>query len=674
MKTRRIVFIILLTFLLQVTCALSKEYYIANKGNDNANGLSPEKSIRTIQKLNELTLRPGDKVFFRSGDYFTGTIRIESSGRDGKPIVFSSYGEGDKPVISGSFIINSFSKEKENLFSANCEKNVRYLFMNGNLLTLARYPDSGYLKMDGGGQDYLEDLDFPLTKRQVEGATVRMRTKNWQWEYRTVIDYSGYTLTFDSILFNKKSHSFVCQKGWGYYLDNKKNFLDSEREWYYAFNEKKIYLYSKHALNEKHLIEGSFLKCGFIISPGVSYVEISNISISGYTEKGIYCLGNNHHIDIRNNEFNQIGQFGIYVEGGSTYIGIKENAIRDIFGKGLELMEVAYSVIERNDMKRIGLVPGYGIDGVNGAIGISVVNREIPHNDPDDLSHHNKIINNYIDSTGYSAVRMDGHHNLCEGNIAKNGLLTLNDGGLFYCWGGVDSNYTFHNVFRNNIIINCVGNADSSTPGHHKINPGIYLDGGSRDIIIENNIVTKAGGAGIFVNQNCFRVTVRKNLCYDNRAGISIADWEMPYKSYGHVVINNILFCVMNLGQTLAVGNNNGTSISPGIINNNTHVSMNERYYISKTLVEDDLKTVKYYALKRWQKEHNLGQNSRYLKPAKNGTDYPFSEIFINESDTIMTIIPDERYQYMNLNKKVISGKISLEPRQAKVLFYRGNN
>lgn len=57
-------------------------YYVSNAGNDNNNGKSDAKSWKTIDRVNVQKLLPGDTVFFKSGDIFSGEIVIKYSGRE----------------------------------------------------------------------------------------------------------------------------------------------------------------------------------------------------------------------------------------------------------------------------------------------------------------------------------------------------------------------------------------------------------------------------------------------------------------------------------------------------------------------------------------------------------------------------------------------------------------
>jgi len=76
-------------------------WYLDPAGHDAADGTSPEQAWQTIARLNEVALEPGDRVCFRAGGLFRGSLRAVS-GEPGRPVVYTRYGEGPKPVLQGS--------------------------------------------------------------------------------------------------------------------------------------------------------------------------------------------------------------------------------------------------------------------------------------------------------------------------------------------------------------------------------------------------------------------------------------------------------------------------------------------------------------------------------------------------------------------------------------------
>lgn len=74
-------------------------YYVSEKnGNDDNDGKSPEKALKTIEGLKAKMRFPGANtaVLFERGGIYRGQINVVSG------MLYGSYGTGDKPVISGS--------------------------------------------------------------------------------------------------------------------------------------------------------------------------------------------------------------------------------------------------------------------------------------------------------------------------------------------------------------------------------------------------------------------------------------------------------------------------------------------------------------------------------------------------------------------------------------------
>ena len=87
--------------------ALATEYFLDSAGGNDANdGKSPENAWRSLERLDKAALEPGDVVRFRRDRVWRGTLRAKS-GSEGKPIVYSDYGDGAKPRILQSVDLSS---------------------------------------------------------------------------------------------------------------------------------------------------------------------------------------------------------------------------------------------------------------------------------------------------------------------------------------------------------------------------------------------------------------------------------------------------------------------------------------------------------------------------------------------------------------------------------------
>lgn len=89
-------------FMLATICTYSqsKIYFISPDGNDNASGLSLKTAWKSLDKVNQTTFLPGDQILFESGQVWYGQLQPKGSGEEGKPIILSSYGGREKPVIN----------------------------------------------------------------------------------------------------------------------------------------------------------------------------------------------------------------------------------------------------------------------------------------------------------------------------------------------------------------------------------------------------------------------------------------------------------------------------------------------------------------------------------------------------------------------------------------------
>ncbi|NLR93864.1 carbohydrate binding domain-containing protein [Flammeovirga agarivorans] len=78
-------------------------YYVdASNGNDTADGITKETAWKSLDKVNSRSFVPGDKILFKAGEIWEGQLEITTTrGTEDHPILFSRYGEGDKPKING---------------------------------------------------------------------------------------------------------------------------------------------------------------------------------------------------------------------------------------------------------------------------------------------------------------------------------------------------------------------------------------------------------------------------------------------------------------------------------------------------------------------------------------------------------------------------------------------
>ena len=123
-------------------------YYVSSENGDDANdGTSEKKAFKSLDKINDITLQPGDKVLLEKGSVFDDQyIHVKGSGSAEAPIEISTYGEGDRPQINangkgvwyqdyGNRLDNTWHKYRGNVSSTILLEDVEYIEVRGLELT-----------------------------------------------------------------------------------------------------------------------------------------------------------------------------------------------------------------------------------------------------------------------------------------------------------------------------------------------------------------------------------------------------------------------------------------------------------------------------------------------------------------------------------------------------------
>lgn len=78
------------------------DYYISSSlGDDTNTGTSSSSPLQSLAALNAMSFGPGDRIFFKSGDSWTGMFWMQGSGVAGQPIILDKYGGSALPLIDG---------------------------------------------------------------------------------------------------------------------------------------------------------------------------------------------------------------------------------------------------------------------------------------------------------------------------------------------------------------------------------------------------------------------------------------------------------------------------------------------------------------------------------------------------------------------------------------------
>lgn len=115
MKNYLILGLIAISFLITlVATGRGLEYYIrgaqsgrafyvdSTGGNDSNTGRSETSPFRSLAKIENAGLLPGDTVYLKKGSTFRGRLELSRSGTVDRPITITSYGSGSSPTLDAS--------------------------------------------------------------------------------------------------------------------------------------------------------------------------------------------------------------------------------------------------------------------------------------------------------------------------------------------------------------------------------------------------------------------------------------------------------------------------------------------------------------------------------------------------------------------------------------------
>lgn len=506
-------------------------YYLSATGGDDsrtpAQAQSSSTPWRSIGRLNSASLVAGDVVLFRRGDVFRGQITVRNG------ITYAAYGDAilKAPVISGAELVpaKAWTLHKGSIFVATFTGPVKNVFVNHKQMTLARYPNSGFLYTSAFSTTSLTAPNLDQASSYWQGANLRICTVEWMYETRPILSHSGTTLTFTA---TESQHTDETQRQRrAFYLDNKLEELDAAGEWFYDAPSKQLYLYAPGGQDPNTLsVEATIYDYGFKDDYNRQNVTIRDLRIEKQALDGVWLNGATASGNvIRNNQLYGQNERGILV--GGTNVRIENNVFEGINGLGIAGAALQNSHILNNTFRRIGLVAGRGISGTGGA-GAVFLNQG--------TSANVRLAYNQVDSIGYAGLRFVGSGHTVEKNVVRNCLLTLADGAGIYTWGGNTDNKSSGHLIRDNFVYTSRGVYNGAPGG---LAYGIYLDNDVTDARVVHNTVVGSHGGGILFNAGNQRNKAFGNVAYGNKeVGFSINDWGKGQAVLDNQVRRNVLY------------------------------------------------------------------------------------------------------------------------------------
>ena len=576
-------------------------YFSSNSGDDNRSftqAQNPNTPWRTLGKLNAISssLKAGDAVLFNRGEVFEGTLTIARSGNSGSPIIYSSYGNGTKPVISGSANLSGWTSLGNNIWEANCPSTntVNMVMFNGVVQGMGRYPNAsaankGYLTLDS----YYST--WQITDQQLSGspnwagAEVVIRKNNWVLDRGLITSHSGNTIYYNSPTAHEPTN------GYGYFIQNSPLTLDQNGEWYFNPSSRRLRVYSTTNPNSINIKASVVDDLAFIDNK--SNIIFDNISFQGGDVNAVK-IQNSQNIRVQNCEVNFSGLQGISGSNVSNMV-VENTSFDNTNNDAIELYNTSYSTLKNNSIRNTGLIAGMGLNNNQQYEAIFLEGS------------NNTIEANRVENTGYSAITFAGEGAILKNNFINYFCLTLDDGGGIYGWGDMDK---YNRQVTGNIILNGIGVHEGTIYPFSTGASGILIDDRTAYIEFRNNTIANCSRNGIYLH-NSRDMTVIGNTVFNNRTQIGLVhDLIAPDVPIRSMTINNNIVVSKTPSQfILETGSLTNDIASFGTINNNYYARPIDQNGIIYSNYKDQTGKTQFsfFDLKGWAAQYGFDRNSQ---------------------------------------------------------------
>ncbi|NHE55564.1 right-handed parallel beta-helix repeat-containing protein [Cyclobacterium plantarum] len=531
-------FLLLFFFIWHNSKVYAANYYFSStSGNDERTAEEAQHSgspWQTLNKLNEFIpqLNPGDSVLFKSGDIFYGSLNLKKSGTSEKPIVFSQYGIGNPPIISGFTLLKNWKKFAPGIFFTNIPQatpQVNLLTLNGKPMALGRFPNQteknkGYLVPDEiKGKNQIAHPSLQEGE-QWEGAELVIRKNHWIMDREQIISHQSNTLTF------LPSSSYEPKEGYGFFIQNHLNTLDQLGEWYHDVNANRLYICLEDQNPDKISIKVSTKDNLLTTLTNTRHIVFHGIHFEGANKDAILIRGGDsmHFISVK---IENSGENAVMVENMDRF-RFENSTILNAQNSGVYLRSGNYqATISNNHIENTHVFSGMGQSGDNNGYAIFSVS------DADTIS------NNTIKNSGYVGIGFRGSNTLVNNNYINGFCLVKGDGGGIYSYTGGTRKQYLNRKIIGNIIQNGVGAREgTSLQGSDFPAPaeGIYLDDDAANILVAENTISGIANKGIYLH-NTNNIEVKDNLVFDASYLIFLSDDHLGQPLEKVVIKDNTL-------------------------------------------------------------------------------------------------------------------------------------
>ncbi len=530
-------------------------FYVSTYGNDNDDGSfeHPFASIEHAQKVARQSIADSDgtvTVYIKHGTYYLNSPILFSnkdSGTQSAPVIYKAFQDA-VPIFTGSKEIKNWKKVDDNALTHRLPAFVRplvyvadlkangiqdygdltnpnnrpSLICNGQLQTLARWPNSGfvhagltlgeteipprYTKKHGTEQGVFEYLD-EYQDRWINEKNAWLHGY-WYWDWKDEHQKVENINIADNIFtLSQPYHHYGYRDSLRYYGYNMLCEIDSVTEWYLDKDSGLLFWYPQKEIdpnsatvtltefNEPYMVEMD--NCKFITLEGLTFRESRGSGI--LIKEGESC-------EIKDCRIERLGVDAIRVENGFNH-QIAGCYIHHLGGMGIYL--------EGGDRKT--LTPSGHSVTETVVEHFSLLNRTYqPAIHTEGCGHY--IAHNRFRYSSSSAMRLEGNDYIVEYNQISHVVTESDDQGGLDMW---------FNPSYQGIVIRYNQWSDMSGRTGHNGAAGVRLDDMISGVQIYGNVFERCGSVifGAVQIHGGKENVVENNLFYQCHAAVSFSPW-----------------------------------------------------------------------------------------------------------------------------------------------------
>jgi len=587
-----------------VDSRIGDDTYDGRAATPGSSGVGPWK---TLARVMQSGLGPGDTLVLACGSSWRETLRLPANGSTSSPVLVMAPAGGcgtlSRPTIDGSVTLpaSAWSLHTGSIYKASLDLPALQLTGAASAALIeARHPNpeatvqagSPYLSLAAdsttvqvGGlprSDNLitgADLQLPTGVSIAPGTRVITRVNAWYLHETTVTAVEGNRLRLAA------PTSYPALKGWGYLLVGQPWMLDRPREWAYDPGGKQLLLWTPDSAAPPAGL------AAVVLATGIDLQGRSNVILDGLavrrTGQGVN-LALTTSVQFRNGVVEDTADFCV-VAAGSTNSVVEGSSLArcgtDAIAGETNTMGEARGLAVRGNLVRDAAVQLQGDTPVSlprrsrGAI----------------VAGTNAVVtDNVVVNSGYIGIRIHSGSRV-EGNFVYGACSTLDDCAGIYTWQSSDV------TMRGNVVVRSRGYLPGLPPAERvTAAQGIYLDESTVNSSVENNTVVDADH-GIQVHVSS-RNTINGNRLFANRRS---QIWLQSTRNrenaagdvVGNVITGNQIAAVVPGSVGILLTNAFGATSAFGTINNNQYADRG-----TAIAVLDSTPTgARAYTLAQWQ-------------------------------------------------------------------------